>query len=109
MKLETSVPARRDGTVRATMLDGTLYIFTGDPLTCDIKDKAHIAYLLSRGDYFPYDASAIPEALAVVEAAQAGEDPEGEGEDQPDDEGNEEALPVEALTPPKRFKPKAKK
>jgi len=108
MKLETSIPVRRDGTVRATV-NGNLYIFEGDPLTCEVKNKADVAYLLSRGDFFPYDASAIPEALAVVEAAQAGADPEGEGEDLPDDEGDESALPVESNTPPKRFKPKAKK
>jgi len=109
MKLETSIPARRDGTVRATV-NGNLYIFEGDPLVCEVKVKADVAYLLSRGDFYPYDASSIPEALAVVEAAQGSEEePEGEGEDLPDDEGNEAALPIESNTPPARFKPKAKK
>lgn len=110
MKLETSVIPRRDGTVRATV-DGELYVFTGDPLTCEVKNKAHIAYLLSRGDYFPHDPSATSAALAIVEEAQSGndEEPEGEGEDQADDEGDENALPIESNTPPARFKPSAPK
>jgi hypothetical protein len=106
MKLETEIKPRRDGTVRAT-LDDTTYVFEGEErLTCEVKNKAHVARLLSLGGFFPYDVTAIPAALAVVEEAM---ESEGEGEDQADDEGDEAALPVESNTPPKRFKPKAKK
>jgi hypothetical protein len=104
MKLETEIKPRTDGTVKVK-LGAKEYVFAGeDRLTCEVDDQAHVAQLLSSGSFFPYDASAIPEALAVVEAHE----PEGEGEDQPDDEGNEAALPVEANTPPARFKPKKK-
>lgn len=109
MKLETEIKPRKDGTVKVAVGDA-IYEFKGeDRLTCEVKDKGHLAHLLSLGSFFPFDSAAIPTALSYVEESQAGLDPEGEGEELSDDEGNETALPVEAHTPPARFKPKAKK
>lgn len=108
MKLETEIKPRRDGTVIVDV-DDEKYVFSDDDgrLTCEVKNKAHVARLLSLGGFFPFDATSIPAALAVVEEAQSQADDEGEPE--PDDEGNESALPIEANTPPARFKPKAGK
>ncbi|MCG8985719.1 hypothetical protein MI467_02555 [Delftia acidovorans] len=49
MKLFTSLPARKDGTL-IVRVGGTAYKFTGTPLSCDVEDEGHLEYLLAH-DY----------------------------------------------------------
>lgn len=109
MRLQTSIPPRRDGTLIRKSDDG-LIVFTfrldecGD-LTCDVTDEATVARLLAEGtgEFFPVDeadhvaAAALMGARASADADQdADKDGEG-GED--DEEADQDALPIEANTP----------
>lgn len=48
MKLYTSIPPRKDGTV-IVRLDGSTYTFAGEPLGCDVADEGHAELLQARG------------------------------------------------------------
>ena len=48
MKLFTSIPPRKDGTV-IVRLDGASYTFRGEPLECDVEDEGHAELLQARG------------------------------------------------------------
>jgi hypothetical protein len=61
-----------------------------------VADEATVAALLATGHFWPADADDAEQALALVKQAQA-DDEDDEDEDEPED-----ALPVEANTPPKR-------
>lgn len=125
MKLQTSIPPRRDGTITVTAKDGQRFVFAPGPdgeLVGEVTHEATVAELLAGGMFFPADPSDFDEALALtqlppdeghddLEASQDGDDAADDGED--DDEGEDESgtddgqapLPVEANTPPASFKP----
>ncbi len=44
MKLFTSLPARKDGTL-IVRLKGAVYVFEGTPLTCEVDNEAHAEHL----------------------------------------------------------------
>lgn len=44
MKLFTSLPARKDGTL-IVRVKGVTYVFEGKPLACEIENEAHAEYL----------------------------------------------------------------
>ena len=44
MKLFTSLPARKDGTL-IVRLKGATYVFEGKPLTCEVENEAHAEHL----------------------------------------------------------------
>lgn len=44
MKLFTSLPARKDGTL-IVRLKGATYVFEGKPLACEVENEAHAEYL----------------------------------------------------------------
>lgn len=44
MKLFTSLPARKDGTL-IVRHKGATYTFEGKPLACEVEDEAHVEYL----------------------------------------------------------------
>ncbi len=99
MKLSTSIPPRRDGTVRVRGLDDQTYIFTpGDDVEMvgTIEHEPTVAFLLQGGLFYPADPGDYEAALRL---AGADED-EPEEDDKDDDEAGASALPVEANTPP---------
>lgn len=105
MKLLTSIPLRRDGTVRATGPDGRQWVFRAvegsDEAGCDVDDPAAVVVLLSSGNFYPADAADLDAALALVGGATADDEAdhdEADDEDEGAAAGN--ALPVEANTPP---------
>lgn len=58
MKLQTAIPARRDGTVIVQGLDGQRYVFTKDQdneLSCDVTDDATVVHLLAGKNFWPAD------------------------------------------------------
>lgn len=44
MKLFTSLPARKDGTL-IVRIKGTTYVFEGKPLACEVESEVHAQYL----------------------------------------------------------------
>ena len=102
MKLQTSIPPRRDGTVRVLGLDRQTYVFVAGEdgeLTGEVTDEATVAFLLESQNFWPADPEDAERALDLVKATEPDEggedDAEGDDEDIPAD-----ALPVEANTPP---------
>lgn len=102
MKIETSIIARLDGTVIATVPSGVKIVFKADAgrLAADVEDPAELAYLLANADFFPADEADFKQAEQLIRQ-ESGID------DLPDDDGDENAAPVEVATPPKA--PRAKK
>lgn len=104
MKIETSIIARRDGHVNVKTPGGTAIVFAADDtgrLVADVEDQKDVAWLLSLGDFVPADEGDYVQAESVLRE-EAGID------DLPDDEGDENAAPVELATPPKTRARKAK-
>lgn len=81
MKLQTSIPPRRDGTVIATARTGERFVFRPDAdgeLTCDVTDPVLVASLLATGWFVPVDEAdfqAGAAAAAVVAEASVSEEP----------------------------------
>lgn len=114
MKLLTEILPRRDGTVRATGQDGTVYVFAPDAngdLVCDVPDVAMVASLLATENFWPVDQADYENAVKLVQpvvktqaasAADGDQDPDEEDldDDGDEDEPNMNALPVEGKTPP---------
>lgn len=102
MKLQTAIPARRDGTVIVQGLDGQRYVFTKDQdneLSCDVTDDATVAHLLAGKNFWPADERDAEAALKLLDAA---DDSDGDADfDDEDDEAD--GLPQEANTPPQRI------
>ena len=98
MRLTSSIPPRRDGTLTARNDAGEAFVFTVQDgiLICNVTDEVLVARLLARGDFMPVDAVPV-RAAPRVEAMDDGNDP-----DEVDDaeEEGESALPIEALTAP---------
>jgi hypothetical protein len=138
MKLQTSIPARRDGTLTVQGLDGKAYKFATDAdgvLTGEVEDEATVAHLLGTGNFYPENPEDFDAALRLAAEGDGDDTGEGEGEgeghdanqaaddadDEQDDEAADEAavgaaLPVEANSPLKPLpdvkaggKPKSKK
>lgn len=42
MKLLTTLPARKDGTLNVVLRDGKAYKFAGTPLACEVEDEGHV-------------------------------------------------------------------
>ncbi len=115
MKLHTSIPPRRDGTVKVTGQDRQTYVFEADAngdLSCDVADEADLAMMLATDNFYPADpedanraADLLQQADKADEGQDAGDsgadgDDSGEPEDEGDEPVNENAMPVEANTPP---------
>lgn len=106
MKLQTSIPPRRDGTVKANGQDRQTYVFVADDsgdLTCDVTDEATVAQLLDSKMFWPADPAEMDKALTLIKKpAGNDQDTGGDGnDDSPDDDPVDlSALPIEANTPP---------
>lgn len=117
MKLQTSIPPRRDGTVRHTGKDSRTYVFAPGPdgeLTADVDDEKEVAFLLSTGMFWPENPEDFEQALSISTGpdgqddgatADTGDDDGDDGQDDDDvadgdDAAPVDALPVEANTPP---------
>jgi hypothetical protein len=102
MKLFTSLPARRDGTLSVSLGDGAEYVFTGAPLACDVEDEGHADHLQALGFLTADDFEAEQRFLklsadrAARHAAMAGGQP-GEGGDEDLNFGD--GLPEEMNSP----------
>jgi hypothetical protein len=101
MKIETNIPARKDGTVKVAAPSGTIvFAPEGVNLVANVEDKADLAFLLALVDFYPADEGDHEVAQALMEEAAAVVPVDGE-DDLPDDEGDENAAPVEVPTEPK--------
>ena len=102
MKLQTSIKPRRDGTVRATGVDGkTVYVFAPDEvgeLVADVDCEQTVAMLLGTGQFEPVDPADFDKAGELVKPHEEDEDEVDDDED----DGDMNAMPVEANTPPAR-------
>lgn len=98
MKIETSILARRDGVVKVNdPPGGAAIVFAADDtgrLVAEVENQKDVAWLLSLGDFFPADEGDYAAAESVIRE-EAGID------DLPDDDGDENAAPIEVATPPK--------
>ena len=94
MRLTSSIPPRRDGTLTARNDAGEAFVFTLQDgiLVCDVTDEALVARLLVRGDFMPVDA--LPAGSPPIETDDADE------VEADDAEESAAALPIEALTSP---------
>lgn len=114
MKLETTVPLRRDGTVIVTGLDKQRYVFKPEPesglVVCDIAHEPTVAHLLNFGNFFPADEADHEAANRLLDGLVPTDDQDEDldDEDDDDDEANHNALPIEAGTPPASMLPAAK-
>lgn len=98
MLIETSIKARSDKTLRLTTASAKTIVFADDGaghLVAEVTDPADLAFVLSRSDFAPFDEADFVQAESLIRE-EAGLD------DLPDDEGDEDAAPVEV---PKRGKP----
>lgn len=105
MKLETTVPLRRDGTVIVTGLDKQRYVFKPEPesglVVCDIAHEPTVAHLLNFGNFFPADEADHEAANRLLDGlVPVDDDADDPDDDEDDDEIDLNALPVEAGTPP---------
>jgi len=106
MKLFTSIPPRKDGTV-IVRLDETAYTFKGTPLGCEVEDEDHAELLQARGfltqedfeaeQHFQQQAAKRAARLQALEARAPG----AMGDDDDDDlaDGGT-GQPLEAGAPP---------
>lgn len=101
MLIETSISPRREKTVRLTTPQGNAIVFAdggAGHLVAIVTDQVDLAFVLSRGEFSPADAADFERAEALIrEMAGANDLPD----DLPDDDGDENAAPLEVLTPPK--------
>lgn len=76
MKLLTTIPPRTDGTVKARIPGVEApYIFEGDPLVCDVADKAHIKHLLGTKQFIPADQADFKTASEALQPNDEQPDP----------------------------------
>ena len=107
MKLHTSIPPRRDGTVKVKTPAGSDYVFVADAegeLACEVADEADLTWMLKTQHFYPAEAADTSAAVELVKAAQAEEEGDEDAEDEEEDDDGAEVvnggLPVEANTPP---------
>ena len=106
MLIETSIKPRREKTVRMTTPSGSTIVFADDGLghlVADVTDTADLAFALSRSEFSPFDEADFGQAESMMRK-KAASDVLGP-DDLSDDSGDENAAPVEVLTPPKPGKP----
>lgn len=114
MKLITSIPPRRDGTV-VVSLAGCKCTFKADEhgdLVADVDEPAALQQLLATGNFEPYDEADMTRAIEIAQAGAAREgddDQDADDADDADDEDAPDGLPVEANTPPAAKKGKGRK
>lgn len=117
MKLYTSLPARKDGTLIVRLNNGAVYKFEGEPLACDIEDEGDAAELQDKGTFltkedfdaeqrFLKQAAERASRHATRERAAAGEPDDDEDEDLPADAGG---MPVESNTAPTGVRRRARR
>ena len=102
MKIETSIAPRRNGELGVVTPAGTkvLFVNANGRLVADLTDEKDLAFLLSKSDFYPADEADYTQAASLIRAP-AENDIAGEGDDLLDDEGDENAAPVETATAPK--------
>jgi len=100
MKIETSIKPRRNGTLNVVTPGGKVIVFSalGGRLTAEVADAADVQFLLGMSDFLPADEDDFAMASALIRG-EAG--PQELGDDLPDDDGDENAAPVETATAPK--------
>jgi hypothetical protein len=104
MQLETNIKPRKDGTVRVVVPSGGVVVFVVDEvgrLVADVADDGDQAFLLTLGDFYPFDEADFVQAESLIRE-EVGID------DLPDDDGDVNAAPVEVVTPPRSPKPSKK-
>lgn len=113
MKLFTSLPARKDGTL-IVRHKGATYVFEGKPLSCEIDDEEHAEYLCAQNFQTEEEFAAEQKFLRLSadrearRAAQAGNAPSSRGTFSPglgadEDEDNLDGgtgLPLESDSAP---------
>lgn len=115
MKLLTSLPARKDGTL-IVRHDGAMYVFEGQPLACEVENEAHAEHLQAHGFLTEEDFEAEQKFLRIAaernarRVALAGGVPSSRGtftpalgQDADDDDANLDSgtgLPQEADSTP---------
>ena len=90
MKLLTTIPARRDGTLNVTGADGTVYEGTANTfgdIEFDIPCELTVAGLLAGGKFYPADE----EDFDVAETLLSGGDNNGADSGDADEAGNGDA------------------
>lgn len=101
MKIETDIAPRKDGTVRVTTPSGMIVFEpVNGALVADVRNDADLAFLLATGNFFPADEADHEQAQALIEEAAA-DAADQDGDDLPDDDGDENATPVEVPAEPK--------
>lgn len=98
MKLLTSLPARKDGTLNVSMNDGMEYTFTGMPLACEVEDVEHQERLQALG-FMDQEAFDTEQKFLAQQAARAARLAAAEGNADDDDMDSGDGLPVEERTP----------
>lgn len=108
MKLETEIKPNGKGIVLVEF-GKDKYTFKaeqeGGALVCTVDKDDHVDHLLNLGTFFPADEADFARAARRVKRD------EEQDEDKDDDEGEEsmDAMPLEANTPPKPARARAKK
>jgi len=104
MKLITLIAPRADGVVVVRDDAGKAIVFAseapGGPLVANVADEALVAKLLLTENFEPADEADFQAAEVLLDAV--GGQARGEEDDDFEDEGDPNALPVEANTPPKQ-------
>lgn len=113
MRLHTSIPPRKDGTVTVAGLDRKTYHLTrGDDgqLSGDVDHEPTVVVLIASRQFWPADEADFDDAMRLAEQRDDG-DTFPDDDDDDDDEIPAGGMPVELDTPPappKAAKAKAK-
>lgn len=97
MLIETSIKPRRENKVRLTTPAGNTLVFSDDGcghLVADVTNDRDLSFVLSRSEFSPVDEADFVQAESLI-LDSVGAD------DLPDDDGDENAAPVEVVTQPK--------
>ena len=65
MKLFTSLPARKDGTLIVRLM-GAVYLFEGKPLACEVENEEHAEYLRAQNFQTEEDFAAEQNFLRIA-------------------------------------------
>lgn len=75
MKIETSIKARRDGTVRMTIPSGEVAVFKEDGdgvLVCELSDAQDIDFVLGMPGFYPQDDGVLTKPELLAKAKELG-------------------------------------
>lgn len=100
MKLTTSIPPRKDGTVRVTVLGNDAYVFqagASGELECEVLNKSAIVALLQTGNFYPADEADFEAAMDVM----------GIPKDEPKSDPTPASVTAPAPAPRRAGKPRA--